>query len=104
MYTGSARMNDVSVDRLLELLANRRRRHVLRDLADEPDEAMTVQELRRSLLRDSELSERQLQQELYHRHLPALSDAGLVTVDGDVIRYRADHRAERLLSTIDAIT
>lgn len=104
MYTDSARVGDVSVDRLLDLLADRRRRAVLRNLADEPDESMTVRELRRSLHRDSGLSERQLRQELHHRHLPALSDAGLVTVDDDVVRYRADHRAERLLETIDAIT
>ncbi|WP_255195708.1 DUF7344 domain-containing protein [Halorarius litoreus] len=94
----------MSVDRLLELLADRRRRHVLRTLADEPGETMTIRELRQSLCRDSDLSERQLQQELHHRHLPALSEVGLITVDDDVVRYRSDHRAERLLATIDAIT
>lgn len=104
MHTDAAGNRVVPVDQLLRLLADGSRRRLLSELAERPDGSLTVDELRMSLLVDSDLSGRQIQQELHHRHLPALSDAGLVSMEEDHVRYRPDPRAEQLLATIDAIS
>lgn len=94
----------VPVDQLLRLLADDSRRRLLDELAQRPDGSLTVDDLRMSLLVDSDLSGRQIRQELHHRHLPALSDAGLVSVEENHVRYHPDPRAEQLLAAIDAIS
>lgn len=68
------------IDRVFQILTSRTRRDVLRHLHHHP-ESVSVEELARALDDDVSVTERRLG--LYHRHLPMLEAAGLVSWDRD---------------------
>lgn len=100
----------ISVDTLLELLADRRRRQLLHQLRDSEDNAATVSEVADALLEtesdaeeDEELARRRLTVDLSHNHLPKLTDARIVDYDprSRIVRYRRHDRVEMLLEFIE---
>lgn len=97
---------NISLDGRLGVLADARRRMVLRFLSDQPDNVSSIDEVGRYL--DSKggwtNSERgqtpeQLEIELQHRQFPKIADAGLSEYDvrGGRVRYCPDEATERLL-------
>ena len=82
----------LSVDTLLDLLRNRRRRYLLYCLDQKVDSVVTVDELTAMLLdwehrmnagaeAGSPDSKRRIRIELHHSHLPKLADLGVVEFD-----------------------
>lgn len=69
-------------DRLINLLADEGRRHVLAVLRD-TDEPLSVADLANSLARREAGDAKQRKITLHHRHLPKLADADLVEYDDE---------------------
>lgn len=100
---------DVSIDELLQALANSHRRIVLRELADRSAEECPVSELEASVVRDVDQSptavrtRSEVKIQLRHVHLPTLDDVGLCEYDPgrERVAYVADELAESLLECID---
>lgn len=95
-----AKESTLSLDAVLEVLANRRRRYALYALADLPDGVVSLDALVEEVAtlvaaRDGVALTRDQYQdiaiELYHWHLPVLADVGVVDCDvrHDTIRYRS---------------
>lgn len=95
----------LSLDTILELLANRRRRFALYTFADAPDGVVTLEALvedvatlEASIARTALTRDRYLEaaSELHHWHLAMLSDLGLLEYDerSGAIRYRGHPRLE----------
>lgn len=98
-------MTTHSQDAWPRLVADRRRREILRQLRDDSAGETTIDELVDGLLgeeasSDIERSER-LAIELYHAHLPMLEDHGVVDFDPEreTVRYRPDERIEGMLNS-----
>ncbi|ESP90197.1 DUF7344 domain-containing protein [Candidatus Halobonum tyrrellensis] len=89
-----------TTDALVALLADRRRRTVVRHLAERPAES-SLETLVETLspANADPADERELRTALHHNHLPRLDEAGLVEYDAatHAVRYRPDDRAESLL-------
>ena len=99
----------ISLDDVLEVLSNRRRRFVLYSLADAAERVADFPTLvedvatleaamdEAALRRDRYLD---LAADLYHWHLPVLADVGVVDCDGrnDTIRYRDNPTLETWLA------
>ncbi|GAB3679359.1 hypothetical protein GCM10028857_00620 [Salinarchaeum chitinilyticum] len=99
----------VSVDELLQALANSHRRIVLRELATRPAEECPVSVLEETVLDGIDRSpppvrtRSEIAIQLRHVHLPTLDDVGLCDYDADRERvaYVPDEFAESLLERID---
>lgn len=99
----------LSTDRLLEVLADRRRRTLLRYLAGQGDRAVNTPELAAELAAEAaaptddrpDTFERTVT-DLCHVHLPKLAETGLVEYDRQhgTVRYRAPDRVETLLDVL----
>lgn len=89
-----------STDALLTLLADRRRRAVVRHLSERPGPS-SLDSLVEAVSDEhaAPADERRLRTALCHNHLPKLDEAGLVGYDASThaVRYRPDERAESLL-------
>lgn len=98
---------------VFEALADRRRRYVLFSLVDAPDGVAELDELSEQVHRWERAAEDALPDDhrdrvvasLYHVHLPALADAGLVEFDArsKTARYRGDGTHEAILELLTAI-
>lgn len=100
---------DPSLDELLGVLANHRRRMVLRFLATQSNNVASVDELVRYLETQERTTEKEhamtpeeLEVELQHRHLPRLEERDLIEYDirSGRIEYAPDERAETLLQFV----
>lgn len=99
---------DPSIDRLLRLLSNGLRRRLLVYLSRQADEPVPLDELRLALLADDRVdvsSADRLETELFHAHLPALADAGLVSTNESrsTVRYHGGKRVDTLLESVEAV-
>ena len=89
-----------STDVVLRLLADQRRRTVLRYLSA-CDGEVTLDDVVGALSTDDG-DEGDLRVALHHHHLPRLADAGVVTYDAstNAVEYRRDERVESLLAFV----
>lgn len=98
----------LSLDAMLDLLANRRRRHLLDYLQDVPGEVCSFEDATRYII--AQLATRMgeqpnhddVQATLQHIHVPKLADAGVVEYDirSQELRYRQNERLEALFEAI----
>lgn len=98
----------LSLDAVLEILANERRRYLLEYLWEQPGDVEsfeavtehTVTELRRK--RGCQPDRTDIRIGLQQHHLPKLADAGVIEYDvrSQTIRYRGDERLEALYERI----
>ena len=104
---GSAEQTDaVPVDVVFDALAAETRRHLLYYLAEEAGGEATPSEIADRLRSidagSSRTSEQAVLVGLHHRHLPKLSDAGLVEYEGrgEPVRYLGDPLVEKCLAVV----
>lgn len=96
-------VTDSTLDQAFDLLASRRRRHVIAKLQTLPDGVASVDDLADHLLvQDPEADRDRTLIALQHRTLPRLDDAGVVDFDRrtDTVRYRGNELAEELLAFV----
>jgi hypothetical protein len=101
-------MTDPALDSCLELIANRRRREIIRLLRAEERCETTVDALLERLARedvgrtDSPPDPKPLAVELYHIHLPKLAAHGVIEYEpgNSRIRYRPDSKVEAVLESL----
>ncbi|GAA0258998.1 hypothetical protein ACFFQF_23620 [Haladaptatus pallidirubidus] len=98
----------VTIDDVLQTLANHHRRQTLSYLSSTADSQCTVDELVAHLQAhptETEYTERQLRQRLHHIHLPKLMDVGLLTYESNSqqIQYSSHPQAESLLAYVESI-
>lgn len=100
-------MTEDTLDTCLELVADGRRRRVIRELRRESGGETTVDELVDRLHRDEAFAGRGVDREevvcqLYHHYLPKLEAHGVVDYDSsqERVRYRADDTVEAVLDSL----
>ena len=101
--------DELSIDAILQALADPQRRIVLRELADESASVLPVQALEQAVSRGLEHSSPEspsrtaVEIQLRHVHLPRLDDAGLCAYDPDeqFVEYCGDEFAESLLEFLE---
>ena len=103
-HDSAGRTPEESLDGLLEVLANERRRRILYYLDGKDDEVATFTELIDYVTvheADSvdDLASDEVAVALYHTHIPRLEEAGLIEYDARsrTIRYREDPRMKPYL-------
>jgi DNA-binding transcriptional ArsR family regulator len=92
------------IDRLLDALSHRRRRHALYELRG-ADGAVAVADLADAVAADLDAARDRVAASLHHHHVPKLSDAGLVDYDdrsGDV-RYAGGDLVSSWLDLLAAV-
>lgn len=99
-------MAATALDDCLTLLADGRRRRLVRHLRTAPDTFFTVEELAAdpgwtagegdTAAVDAD----RLAADLHHRHLPALQEHGVVSYGNGTARYRSDERVEAILDAL----
>ena len=101
-------MTERSLDALLQLVADRRRRQAIHHLRHEANGKTTIDELVDRLHNggpdaDDQLTDReQLTIQLYHAHLPKLADHGVVEFEPEnrAVRYQPDVQFETVLESL----
>ena len=99
----------LSLDAVLELLANIQRRAILSRLHDESDHAVSLQDLVTHLVRleADQIGEQpgydHIEAIILHVHLPKLADAGVVEYDAqsEQLRYWPNERLEHWLALVE---
>lgn len=97
---------ELGTDAALRLIADRKRRNVLRYLSEHDADWVRVSELARSLPEMAGQSPREpvsdVVVELHHIHLPKLAEAGVVDYDPDArtVRYHEHAKLEALLAAV----
>lgn len=93
-----------AADDLLSVVADDRRRRVLRELSSKPDGVASVEELAESPASQDATGDVE-EIALHHAVIPALDEAGLVEYDARsrTVRYRSVPEAERLLAALDEL-
>lgn len=99
------RFESTTLNRLLRVLADQRRRTVLYALADRNGDVISLDELA-DLISGYDLEfedEERTRLILHHRDLPKLEEANLLEYDSrnETIRYRGDGAAEELSETLE---
>lgn len=106
------RSTQPDLDVVLTLLSDRRRRIVLNGLRGAAEEWVTVDDLadriaawEAELADPATVSERSIEIDLVHGHLPKLDEAGVIDYDGDERRavYRGDDSVERFLDLAERV-
>ncbi|UTF52274.1 DUF7344 domain-containing protein [Natronosalvus rutilus] len=99
-----ARGSEDELDKSLRALAHSTRRRLLQRLSRENDNIATIDELCDTLLTDDpeKLTSDDVKIALLHRHLPMLSDVGVVDIDWEreTVRYQDGHRIDSLLGQL----
>lgn len=98
----------LSVDAMLDILANADRRYLLEFLADQPDNTASFEAAAKHVItetgreRGAQPNHDEVQIDLLHHHLPKLSDAGVVEYDvrSQTIRYDPDDNLEALFDRV----
>lgn len=101
-------MTERSLDTLLQLVADRRRRQALQHLRQEANGKTTIDDLVDAMRdRDSGADGQTIDGEqhaiqLYHTHLPKLADYGVVDFDPEnrAVRYQPDEQIETVLDSL----
>ena len=102
-------MTSQALDACLELVADRRRRRIIRELRQKEDGETTVEALVDRLHDsewpredDSHLERDRIALHLHHNHLPKMADFDIVEYDADngTVRYRPHDRLEALLESL----
>ena len=85
--------SESDLDAVFDALAHRHRRYVV-DVLEGRERAMNTADLARDVAeldgRADPDATRRVRTELYHRHLPRMASAGVVTVDDGMVRLSAD--------------
>ena len=95
-----------STDLLFELLADRRRRHILHCLTDQPDGVAEFADLVDAVVDhgpETDAGDRKtVRTELYHVHLPKLAEAGVIDYDtrSGAVRYSQQPLLEECLANV----
>lgn len=98
----------LSLDAILDLLANRRRRHLIEYLQDVPRDVGSFEEATKYIITQLAIrtgeqpNHDDVQSSLQHIHIPKLADAGVVEYDirSQELRYRQNERLETLFEAI----
>ena len=99
----------VSADRALSVIADSRRRNVLKYLAENGDAAIPIDELVAGIEDGRPLSggdnremDNQIVIELHHTHLPKLDEVGLIDYEkgAGTVRYRPQDDIEELIDFV----
>lgn len=98
----------LSLDTILDLLANERRRYLLEYLWEQPDNVGSFEEATKTVLakigrKPGVLpNDGDLQTDLLHHHLPKLADAGVIEYDtrSQTVCYRENERLEALYDRV----
>jgi DNA-binding transcriptional ArsR family regulator len=107
VFRGSGDPPDLSYDTIFALLANSRRRAIIRILATGPADVIELDEMTEALQTSESPSVRgerdAIAIECLHVHLPKLADAGVVEYDprSEIIRYHRNPRLEGILDSIE---
>lgn len=99
----------LSVDTLLDILANANRRHLIDLLRDRPDKTASFEAVTKHIITEAgrdrgvQPNDDDVQVELYHTHLPKLADAGVVEYDirSQTVRYHSNERLEALFDRVE---
>jgi hypothetical protein len=96
-------MRSQAVDGILQVLADRYRRSVVRYLAEESDGVTSAGEIADHLASEGEMPHEDALINLDHVILPTLSDRGIVEYDADTeeVRYQSHTLVEELLDSLD---
>lgn len=98
----------LSLDAMLDLLANHRRRCLLRYFIEDSKNTAVFEDIRRcvikqeSIMRGEQPNHEDVQVNLQHHQLPKLADAGVIEYDvrSQEIRYRPNERLEQLFEQV----
>lgn len=101
-------MREKHLDVCLRILSDRHRRRIIHRLREESNGKLPVEDLIDKLHRsdsastDSRLDRNQLAIQLAHKHLPTLTEHGVVEIDPetDIVRYQTDERVEAVLDSL----
>lgn len=95
------------VDRILHVLQAAPRRDALAFLVDNPNRAVSTDDLIDHIVDERGLSDdledrRRVEIQLHHHHLPKLAEEGVIEFDprSDMLRYSQDEAVERWLNRI----
>lgn len=108
--SATAADSTLSLNAMLELLTHHHRRELLRFLTDAPDHATDIDDVVTHLIeKDSEWTgarpaHNEIEAQLYHVHLPKLTEAGVIEYDArsKELRYRDHDRLEALLDSLQS--
>lgn len=98
----------LSVDALLDVLADARRRYLLDFLREQPDNAASFEAVAKHVITEvgreqgAQPNHDKVQVDLHHKHLPRLADAGVAEYDvqSQMIRYKPNERLEALFDSV----
>ena len=98
----------LSLDAMLDILANPRRRLLLEYLRDVPEQTCSFEEVTKYIIKQIAVRNGEqpnhdtIQIDLQHHHLPKLADAGIIEYDvrSQTIRYRQNDRLEALADQV----
>lgn len=96
------RRPDLEEDRLLDLLAERRRRQVLETLVDSSGQ-LSLDELARAVSDADGSDEHRTRIELHHTHLPKLAEAGVVSYDREALTAELETEPAQLAADIENV-
>ncbi|GAB3671983.1 DUF7344 domain-containing protein [Halopiger thermotolerans] len=102
----------LSLDAILDILANQRRRYLLEYLWDQPENVGSFEEATEyTILEIGRKQGRQpnhddVQVDLQHHHLPKMADAGVIDYDirSQTIRYHENERLETAYERVSDLT
>lgn len=98
----------LSIDAMLDILANPHRRYMIEYLREQPDETAAFEDVTKYIIaRVGQLQGRQpnhddVQVNIQHHHIPKMSDAGILEFDvrSQTIRYRPNEPIEELYDRV----
>ena len=101
----------LSVDAMLDVLANAHRRYLLAFLRGQPGNTASFEAVATHIITEVgreqgvQPNHDEVQVDLYHRHLPKLADAGVVEYDvrSEAIRYHPNERLEALFGRVQMV-
>ncbi|WP_124196183.1 DUF7344 domain-containing protein [Natrarchaeobius chitinivorans] len=102
----------LSLDAVLDILANHRRRFLLEYLWDKPENSGSFEEatehtiLKIGKRRGVQPNHDDIQVDLQHHHLPKMADAGVIDYDirSQTIRYHENERLETAYERVNDLT
>ena len=108
--SATAADSTLSLNAMLELLTHHHRRELLQFLDDAPDHATSIDDVVAHLIeKDTEWTgtrpaHNEIEAQLYHVHLPKLTEAGVIEYDArsKELRYWDNDRLEALLDSLQS--
>ncbi|WP_135822394.1 DUF7344 domain-containing protein [Halostella litorea] len=112
--SGEQSLTDIplSLDAILDILANHRRRFLLEYLWDQPENVGSFEEatkytvLKMGRKQGVQPNHDDVQVDLQHHHLPKMADAGVIEYDirSQTIRYHENERLETAYERVNELT